>query len=104
MEFAIIETGGKQYKVGNGDTIRIEKLSGKKEGDKVVFDKVLLLDNGKETDIGSPYLKGKTVEGTIKETGRAKKIEVMKYKAKSRYKKVRGHRQPFMVVSIEAIK
>ncbi|OGZ03771.1 MAG: 50S ribosomal protein L21 [Candidatus Lloydbacteria bacterium RIFCSPHIGHO2_01_FULL_41_20] len=104
MNFVIIETGGKQYKVSEGDSIKIEKLSGRKEGDKVVFDKVLLTDDGKGTEIGSPYLSGVSVSGTIKKEDRADKVEVMKYKAKSRYKKVRGHRQPYMLVEIESIK
>lgn len=104
-EFVIIETGGKQYRVSKGDTILIEKLSGgQKEGDMVTFDKVVLHDNGTETKIGDPYLSGIVVEGILKSEGRGKKVVVMKYKAKSRYKKVRGHRQPFMTVSIESIK
>lgn len=104
-EFAIIETGGKQYRVSKGDTIKIEKLSGgQKEGDTVLFDKVILHDNGTETKIGNPYLAGIAIEGRLKSEGRGKKVVVMKYKAKSRYKKVRGHRQPFMTVSIESIK
>ena len=105
MGFVIIETGGKQYQASVGDTIKIEKLpGGLKAGDKVVFDKVLLSDDGKETIVGTPYIPGLKARGVLKEEGRAKKVEVMKYKAKSRYKKVRGHRQPFMVVTIESIK
>lgn len=104
-EFAIIETGGKQYRVSKGNTIKIEKLSGgKKEGDTVLFDKVVLHDNGTETKVGSPYLYCMTVEGTLKSEARGKKVVVMKYKAKSRYKKVRGHRQPFMTIGISSIK
>lgn len=101
QEFVIIETGGKQYQVSAGDTVKIEKLEGGlKAGDKVVFDKVLLSDNGKETVVGTPYIPGRKAEGVLKEERRAKKVEVMKYKAKSRYKKVRGHRQPFMGKSV----
>lgn len=104
MEFAVIQTGGKQYKIVVGDVISIEKLlEGKKVGDKVVFDKVLLVDNGKDTTIGTPYIKGAKVEGTITEEGRAKKVTVIKYKQKSRYQKKNGHRQPFMKVKIDAI-
>lgn len=104
MDFAIIETGGKQYKVGKGETLKVERILGKKEGDKIVFDKVLLRDNGKDTEIGSPYISGASVSALIKKEGKGEKVEVMKYKAKSRYKKVRGHRQPYMLVEIEAIK
>ena len=104
MDFAIIETGGKQYKVGKGETLKIERLSGKKEGDKVVFDKVLLRDNGKDTEIGSPYISGATVSALIKKEGKGEKVEVMKYKAKSRYLKTRGHRQPFFKVEVTALK
>ena len=79
MNFVIIETGGKQYKVSEGDSIKIEKLSGRKEGDKVVFDKVLLTDDGKGTEIGSPYLSGVSVSGTIKKEDRADKVEGIFY-------------------------
>ncbi|MBX4215953.1 50S ribosomal protein L21 [Candidatus Parcubacteria bacterium] len=104
MNFAIIETGGKQYLVRKGDTVRIEKLSGDhKEGDAVTFDQVLLLEGENETKLGAPYLSGTAVKAKIVAIGRAKKVEVLKYKAKSRYRKLRGHRQPFMTVSIESI-
>ena len=96
MEFAVIQTGGKQYKVAKGDVITVEKLpGGLKASDKVVFDKVLLVDNGKDTTIGNPFISGAKVEGTFQEEGRGKKIIVVKYKAKSRYFKSNGHRQPF---------
>ena len=124
-EFAIIETGGKQYKVAVGDVVTIEKLpvsvfvdtkvlmdkkstEGKveepKKGSKITFDKVLLVDNGKDTTIGMPYIAGAKVDATLVGEGRAKKIDVIKYKAKSRYFKKRGHRQPFMKVKIESLK
>lgn len=105
MEFAVIATGGKQYTVSKGDVITIEKLSGEyKEGDKVVFDKVLLVDDGKDTTIGAPYIAKAEVKGTITEIGRAPKITVVHYKQKSRYYKKNGHRQPFMKVKIDAVK
>lgn len=105
MEFAVIATGGKQYTVSKGDVITIEKLSGEyKEGDKVVFDKVLLVDDGKDTTIGAPYIAKAEVKGTITEIGRAPKIMVVHYKQKSRYYKKNGHRQPFMKVKIDAVK
>lgn len=104
-EFAIIETGGKQYMVSEGDTVKIEKISGElKAGDKVTFDKVLVVDNGSDTTIGAPYIKGAQVSAEIQKVGRAKKVTVIKYKAKSNYFKKRGHRQPFFEVKIGAIK
>ncbi|MBL7046000.1 MAG: 50S ribosomal protein L21 [Parcubacteria group bacterium] len=105
-EFAVIETGGKQYTASVGDILTIEKLPGEpKEGEKITFDKVLLVDNGKdETTIGDPYIKGAKVIGTLLEEGKAKKIDVIKFKSKSRYFKKRGHRQPFMKVKIEDLK
>lgn len=100
-EFAVIETGGKQHLVSAGDTVRIEKLPGNfKEGDSVSFDKVLMVDNGSDTTIGTPYISGASVSGTVKRMARAKKISVIRYKAKSRYFKKRGHRQPFFEVTI----
>ncbi|MCF7833857.1 MAG: 50S ribosomal protein L21 [Candidatus Pacebacteria bacterium] len=105
MEFAVIKTGGKQYKVSEGQLVSIEKIKGDfKAGDKVSFDKVLLVDDGKNTSIGTPYIDGAKVEAEIKEIGRAKKVLVMKYKQKSRYLKRNGHRQPFFRVKILAIK
>lgn len=105
MEFAVIKTGGKQYQVKAGDTITIEKLPGDfKAGDKVTFDEVLLVDNGSDTTIGTPFIKGAQVTGTFKEAGRAQKVTVIKYKQKSRYFKKNGHRQPFVKVTIDAIK
>ena len=104
MEFAIIQTGGKQYTVSKGDTISIEKLVGDyKVGDKVIFDKVLLVDDGKNTTIGTPYIPKASVKATITEIGRAAKIMVVKYKQKSRYHKRNGHRQPFFKVTIDAL-
>jgi len=103
MEVAVIQTGGKQYVVSKGDTISIEKLDDKKAGDSVVFAEVLLVDNGSDTTIGAPSIKGAEVKGTVVEEGRAKKIDVVKYKAKSRYFKRRGHRQPFLRVKIDSI-
>lgn len=101
--FAVIATGGKQYKVSEGDIITIEKLANTKEGDKVTFENVLLTDDGSKTDIGAPYIKGKKVTGTVEKEGRGKKIEVIRFRAKSRYFKNKGHRQPFMNVLIEKI-
>ena len=76
MKLAVIETGGKQYRISPGQTITIEKLPLKKKGDSVSFDKVLLLDDGAETKIGAPFVQGAAVEGMIEKEGRADKITV----------------------------
>jgi len=100
-KFAIIETGGKQYRVSEGDVITIEKLQGDfNQGDKIVFDQVLMTDDGKAAQIGTPYLAGANVTGELLEEGRSKKVTVIRYKAKSRYFKKKGHRQPFMKIKI----
>jgi large subunit ribosomal protein L21 len=104
-EFAVIETGGKQYKVAVGDVLKIEKIKGEfKAGDKITFDKVLLVDNGKDTTIGSPYITGAKIESVFQKSGKHKTIKVVKYKQKSRYLKRNGHRQPFIEIKISAIK
>jgi large subunit ribosomal protein L21 len=104
-EFAVIATGGKQYVVSEGATVKIEKLAGNhKEGDKLTFDKVLVVDNGSDTTVGTPYIDGAKVTGELVKAGRDKKIEVIKYKQKSRYFIRRGHRQHFFLVKIESIK
>src|SRR4051812_19663442 len=98
-EFAVIKTGGKQYKVSEGTVVSIEKLKSTKteykKGDKVSFDKVLLVDSGADVTIGTPYIDGASVDAEIVEIGRARKLLVMKYKQKSRYLRRNGHRQPF---------
>jgi large subunit ribosomal protein L21 len=105
MEFAVINTGGKQYMVSKGDVVKIEKITGTfKVGDKIVFDKVMLVDNGKDTTIGTPYISKASVEATLEEVGRNKTVDVVKYKQKSRYYKKNGHRQPWFKVKISAIK
>lgn len=105
MEFAVIQTGGKQYKVAKGDVIRIEKLAGTfKTGDTITFDKVLLVDDGKDTTIGTPFIKSAKVMGTLTEIGRAPKVNVIKYKQKSKYFKKNGHRQPFFKITIDSLK
>jgi len=109
MKFAVIQTGGKQYKVAEGDVLNVEKLpfdkaQGEPKGDdKIIFSKVLLIDNGKDTMIGAPYLDGAVVTASRVEDGRDKKITVIKYKNKIRYKKTQGHRQPFTKIKIEKI-
>jgi large subunit ribosomal protein L21 len=104
MKFAVIHTGGKQYKVESGSTVKIEKLAGElKEGDKITFDKVILVDDGTSTQLGAPYISGAKVVGTLSEIGRDKKVTVIKYKQKSRYYKKNGHRQPFFKVTIDSL-
>ena len=103
MELAVIKKGGKQYVVAEGDMIFIEKLPKSVAGDTVVFDQVLMKDDGSTATIGAPTVAGASVKGTFIREGRAKKIDVMKYKAKSRYHKRRGHRQHYLKVKIDAI-
>ena len=109
MEFAVIKTGGKQYVVAKGDLVTIEKLGrgaatqDLKKGDAVTFEEVLLTDDGKTTNVGTPLVAGAKVTASVYSIGREKKVEVVKYKAKSRYLKRRGHRQPFVKVKIESL-
>lgn len=104
MKFAVIKTGGKQYKVAEGEVLKIEKLDGDfQKGDKVTFDAVLALIDGDKVEVGSPMLSGKKIEATFEEAGRNKTIDVIKYRAKSNYYKKRGHRQPFIKVKIGKI-
>jgi len=97
--FAVIRTGGKQYLVSPGDKIKIEKLD-KEEGKEVNFTDVLLLEKSNKLEIGNPKVKGAKVIGKILKQDKAKKIIILKYKPKSRYKKKTGHRQPFTEVEI----
>ena len=103
--WAIIETGGKQYKVEKGQTITVEKITGEKNS-KVKFDRTLLLSQdkeGKEMRIGTPYLEKTAVEGKIVESGKDKKVIVFKYKPKKRYRVKRGHRQEYTKVEITKV-
>lgn len=100
--FAIIETGGKQYKVAQGDIIYVEKLEAS-EGDKVTFDKVLALQNGAGFQTGAPYVIGAKVTANVVKNGKGKKIYVMTYKPKKNEKRKLGHRQPYTKVQIEGI-
>ena len=104
-DFAVIETGGKQYLVFVGDEVKIEKLldEGIKVGDKITFDKVLLKEAGANTEVGAPYLAGAKVTAELIEIGRAPNIDLVKYKAKTRYFKKIGHRQPFFKIKILTI-
>lgn len=102
MPFAIIETGGKQYLVSPKDKIKIEKLAGL-AGEDIVFDKVLFSSDGKSSKVGKPYVSGSQVVGTVVRQGRAKKISILKYKPKVRYRRRKGHRQEFTEVEIKSI-
>lgn len=99
--YAVIKTGGKQYKVSLGETVRFEKVKGGK-GDRVSFDNVLMT-NDKEANFGKPEIKGMPVIGEIVEQGNSKKIRIVKKKRRKNYRKTQGHRQPFTSVKIISI-
>lgn len=99
---AVIKTGGKQYLVSPGQKIKIEKID-KKEGSEITFGEVLLLEKNKKVEIGTPVVKGAKVVGKVLSHGKGEKLIVFKYKAKTRYKKKKGHRQSFTEVEIKSI-
>ena len=96
--YAIIKTGGKQYRVEQGDKIQVEKLDAK-VGSKVIFDEVVATGGDKLT-VGTPFVKGYTVEGKVLEHGKGEKVVIYKYKAKKDYRRKNGHRQPYTLVEI----
>ena len=100
--YAIIETGGKQYKVQNGDTLYIEKLNAAEEA-SVTFDKVIALQDDAGLKVGAPYVEGATVTAHVLKNGKAKKITVFTYKPKKSSSRKMGHRQPFTKVQIDTI-
>ncbi len=100
--YAVVNTGGKQYKVKVGDTFRFEKLPGE-IGSKINFDKVLMFSDGEDVKIGAPILDDVSVQGHIVEQAKAKKIIVFKYKRRKRFRKKQGHRQQYTAVRIDAI-
>ncbi|HOL79927.1 MAG TPA: 50S ribosomal protein L21 [Clostridiales bacterium] len=100
--YAVIETGGKQYKVAVNDEIFIEKLGVEAE-DEVVFDKVIAVVDGDKLNVGAPYVEGAEVKATVLKNGKAKKITVFTYKPKKGYKRKLGHRQPYTKVRTDAI-
>ena len=100
--YAIIKTGGKQYKVSVGDEIFVEKLDGEAE-DKIIFDEVLAVEDDGGFKVGTPVIDGAKVEGEIVKQGKSKKIIVFKYKPKKNYRRKQGHRQPYTRVRIEKI-
>ena len=97
--YAVIQTGGKQYRVSEGDVLNVEKLA-VEAGENVVFDKVLTVVNDGDVMIGKPVVEGAKVTAKVVEHGKAKKIFVFKYKAKANYRKRQGHRQPYTQVEI----
>lgn len=99
---AVIRTGGKQYIVSPGQKIKVEKID-RKEGSEITFGEVLLLEKNKKVEIGTPLVKGAKVIGKVIRQGKGEKKIVFKYKPKTRYKKKRGHRQPFTEIEIKSI-
>lgn len=99
MKLAIIKTGGKQYLVEEGKKIKIEKLN-IKENEEFEFDKVLMVQNGKDIKVGQPYVDGAKVKAKIIKQGKEEKKIVFKFKSKTRYKKKKGHKQPFTEIEI----
>jgi large subunit ribosomal protein L21 len=100
--YAIVETGGKQFKVSQGDTIYVEKLDAE-VGSSITLDKVFLVSTDKGVSVGTPTVDGAKVVAKVEEHGKGKKIVVFKYKAKKNYHKKQGHRQPYTKLKIEAI-
>ena len=104
MTFAVIKTGGKQYKVAKGDVLKIEKIKGAEAGSKVKFDEVLLVDDGKAATLGAPLVKGASVDAEIKEIAKQKKLVTVKFKNNSnKTVKVKNHRQTLATVEIKEI-
>ena len=97
--YAILKTGGKQYKVSEGDVIYVEKL-GVEDGATVTFDEVLAVGEGDKLTVGAPYVSGAAVTGTVEKTGKGKKINIFKMKPKKGYRRRQGHRQPYTKVTI----
>jgi large subunit ribosomal protein L21 len=100
--YAVVATGGKQYKVREGEVLRVEKLTGD-IGSQVAFEQVLMLSDGENVKVGQPVLEGVQVKGHIVEQGKHRKILVFKYKRRKRYRRKQGHRQLFTAVKIDAI-
>jgi large subunit ribosomal protein L21 len=101
--YAIIETGGKQYRVSEGDILFIEKLTAEAE-QQVVFDKVLVVGGDGVANVGAPLVKGATVTAKVVKNGKSKKVTVFTYRSKKNSKRKMGHRQPYTQVQIQSIK
>lgn len=100
--YAVVETGGKQYRVTEGDVITVEKLD-VQAGDKVSLDKVLVFSDGEALTIGAPYVEGARVEAAALENGKGQKVIIFKFKSKKDYRKKQGHRQPYTMLKIESM-
>ncbi len=100
--YAVIKTGGKQYKVEAGATLKVEKLLGE-VGSKVVIDKVLMINDGENTTIGAPLIAGATVNATVVSHGRADKVMIFKFRRRKHYRKTQGHRQSFTEILIDDV-
>ena len=98
--YAIVEISGKQYKVQEGDIVFVDRLENEEEGNKVTFDKVLMISDDKKVTVGQDTVKGAKVEASVIGHGKSKKIIVYKYKAKKNYRRTRGHRQPYTKIQI----
>lgn len=119
MKYAVIKTGGKQYLVTPGQKLKVEKVNvpeggpahrspaspagGLGEGGKIIFDEILLLADDKKVELGTPNVKGAKVEAKVLKQGRGKKVLVFRYHSKTRYRKKKGHRQPFTEIEIQKI-
>ncbi len=100
--YAVIKTGGKQYRVARGQTLKIEKIQAE-EGSSVNFQKVLMIADGDQVTVGAPYIDGSKVTATVKAQGRGRKIEVVKFKRRKYYRKRMGHRQSYTEIKITGI-
>ena len=100
--YAVIETGGKQYRVSEGDVINVERLK-VSAGDAIEFDRVLVISDGGSVKVGTPVVENAKVSGSVVENGKGDKVIIYKYKAKKDYRKKQGHRQPYTQVKIEKI-
>ena len=101
--YAVIETGGKQYRVTEGQSIKVEKLNAD-EGSKIDLDKVLLVANGDDIKIGAPYVDGGKVTATVKAHGKGDKIKIVKFRRRKHHQKIQGHRQQYTELEITGIK
>ncbi len=100
--YAVIKTGGKQYKLAQGDVVRIEKLD-TEEGASIELDKVLMIADGDDFNIGTPYIEGGKVTATVKAHGRGKKVEIMKFRRRKHHQKKTGHRQYYTEIEVTGI-
>ena len=100
--YAVIATGGKQYRVSEGAVLRVEKLDAE-EGASVEFDRVLLVGDGETVSVGKPFLEGGKVQATVMSQGKARKVEIVKFRRRKNYRRTKGHRQNFTQVKITSI-